>query len=107
MLRDIELDPAYFEEVLTFRADKQGESPETTSRSQQHCISIERPQLTMSKVVLGMIEKGSYRQNPDLRRKYTAKVCAVLRLIGKSLLHLHGAGAVHGNGKCCSGCMCL
>ena len=99
MLRDFELDPAYFEEILTFRADNQGESLAATSRSQQHCISIERPQLTMAKVVHGMIEKGSYRQNPDLRRKYTAKVCAVLKMIGKSLLHLHAAGAVHGNGK--------
>lgn len=68
-------------------------------QQQQFCVSVELPQMTLDKVVDGMKSNRNYRHDPNLRRKYAAKICAVLRLIGKSLRHLHASGAVHGNGE--------
>lgn len=64
---------------------------------QQFCISIECPQLTLDKVVDSMVSNGGYSPDQDLRRKYAAKVCSVLRLIGKAIRHLHASGGIHGN----------
>ena len=89
------MEPLYFEEVSTFAVSESGSEQEA---AQQYCISIERPRsITLDRVVEGMLKKGGYRHDPDLRRKYAAKVCAVLRLIGKGLRHLHASGGVHGN----------
>jgi serine/threonine protein kinase len=89
------LNSDYFEKVLTFSVNEDGS--QLQGAPQQYCISIECPQLTLDKVVDGMIKNGGYRHDPDLRRKYAAKVCAVLRLIGKALRHLHASGGVHGD----------
>jgi serine/threonine protein kinase len=82
------------EEVLTFGVN---EGPQSDDATQQYCISIERAQLTLDEVVDGMVQKGRYRHDANLQKKYAAKICYVLRSIAKALRHLHEAGAVHGN----------
>jgi hypothetical protein len=89
------LNSDYFEKVLTFSVNEDGS--QLQGAPQQYCISIEFPQLTLDKVVDGMVKNGGYRHDPDLRIKYAAKVCAVLRLIGKALVDLHASGGVHGD----------
>ena len=64
--------------------------------AQQYCISIESPQLTLDMVVDGMVQRGRYRHDANLQKKYAAKICYVPRCIAKALLHLHEVGAVHG-----------
>ena len=51
----------------------------------------------MNRVVDGMTKKEGYQYDTELRKKYAAKMCAVLRLIAKAIRHLHECGAVHGN----------
>jgi serine/threonine protein kinase len=93
----VELDNAFVEEVNVYveYMEASNESPDGTP--QQRCVSIERPQLTLDKVVAGMMKNGGYSSNRVLRLKYSAKVCSVLRLIGKALRHLHSSGVIHGN----------
>lgn len=64
---------------------------------QEFCIAIECPQLTLDRVVDGMTKKGGYVYDTELRKKYAAKMCAVLRLIAKAIRHLHESGVIHGN----------
>eukprot|EP00934_Nitzschia_sp_Nitz4_P008489 Nitzschia sp. Nitz4//scaffold15_size197535//72790//78495//NITZ4_001576-RA/size197535-augustus-gene-0.120-mRNA-1//1//CDS//3329537709//8479//frame0 len=92
-LEDFQLDPLFIEDVQIFADDSLGE----TDVQEQYCISIEQSQATLNLVVEGMVKKGGYSSDPKLRKKYAAKVCAVLRLIAKALRHLHNAGVVHGD----------
>ena len=97
-----DLDIHHVEEVLTFAVnessdgqplEEQGSNP--TAR--QFCISIERPSLTLDRVVDGMLRNEGYRRDPELRKRYAGKIFTVLRLIAKSLRHLHASGVVHGD----------
>lgn len=93
----VELDDMYVEEVNVFVEYTDELNDLVGATAQQRCVSIERPQLTLDKVVAGMIKNGCYAGDPEMRKKYAAKVCSVLRLIGKAIRHLHNAGVVHGN----------
>mmetsp|Transcript_38287 Transcript_38287/g.92623 ORF Transcript_38287/g.92623 Transcript_38287/m.92623 type:complete len:291 (+) Transcript_38287:4934-5806(+) len=92
MLRAYELDESKVEEVLTFSVREGGDGlPE------QSWVSIECPEATLKDVAGSMMRKGGYWNQPDLRSKYATKICLVLRLIAKSLRHLHSNGVVHGD----------
>jgi hypothetical protein len=94
------LDTTYVEEVLAFAVNEfSGQPPETegASSAQQFCISIERPSLTLDRVVAGMLRNDAYRRDPELRTRYAGKIFAVLRMIAKSIRHLHVSGVVHGD----------
>jgi hypothetical protein len=95
----VELDDSFVEEVNVYVEfmDAPMDSNDESPPPQQRCVSIEQPQLTLDKVVSGMLQNGGYSNNRDLRMKYAAKVCSVLRLVGKALKHLHASGIVHGN----------
>lgn len=93
----------YIEEVQVFGDLPNEEKTDDSHVEQQYCISIEAPQLTLDRVVDGMVRKGGYSGNEELQRKFAAKMCAVLRLIAKALRHLHNAGLIHGN-LCTSSC---
>lgn len=99
---DVLLENHFVEEVTVYVEHKEDDTANNSSNAeevtqQQRCVAIERPRLTLDKVVEGMSKNGGYADNQDLRRKYSAKICSVLRLIGKALRHLHSAGVVHGN----------
>jgi serine/threonine protein kinase len=94
---NIELDNAFVEEVEVFVEYVEPPYGSSEDAPQHHCVSIERPQLTLDKVVSGMLQNGGYTNDSSKRKKYSAKVCSVLRLIGKALRHLHTSGVVHGN----------
>mmetsp|Transcript_4487 Transcript_4487/g.8273 ORF Transcript_4487/g.8273 Transcript_4487/m.8273 type:complete len:787 (+) Transcript_4487:408-2768(+) len=93
----VELDNCFVEEVNVYVEYMDDPVGPSEALPHQRCVSIERPQLTLDKVVDGMLKNGEYSSNRDFRMKYAAKVCSVLRLIGKSLKHLHSSGVVHGN----------
>eukprot|EP00525_Craspedostauros_australis_P009584 CAMPEP_0198134106 /NCGR_PEP_ID=MMETSP1442-20131203/59909_1 /TAXON_ID= /ORGANISM="Craspedostauros australis, Strain CCMP3328" /LENGTH=371 /DNA_ID=CAMNT_0043795245 /DNA_START=109 /DNA_END=1225 /DNA_ORIENTATION=+ len=119
----VQLDSTFVEEVLTFTVNENpdqdainehgpaglyvrgggppftvNENPDHLSgRPSQYCMSLERPTLTLDGVVSGMMTNSAYQQDQSLRNKYSAKVAAVLRLIAKSLRHLHSNGVVHGD----------
>lgn len=44
-----------------------------------------------------MSNNAGYQHDTALRKKYAAKMCAVLRLIAKAIKHLHTSGVIHGN----------
>jgi len=92
ILRAYELDETKLEEVNTFSVWEGGDGS-----SEQSWVSIERPEATLKDVADSMMRKGGYWNQPDLRSKYATKVCLVLRLVAKSLQHLHSSGAVHGD----------
>ncbi|VEU36051.1 unnamed protein product [Pseudo-nitzschia multistriata] len=97
---EVELESNFVEEVNVYVEHLDDDSAsKTTSEEiqQQRCVAIERPRLTLDKVVEGISKNGAYENNKHLRLKYSAKLCSVLRLIGKALRHLHSAGVVHGN----------
>jgi serine/threonine protein kinase len=93
----VDLDNSFVEEVDVFVEYVEPPFGSSEDAPQHHCVSIERPQLTLDKVVNGMLENGGYTTDPHKRNKYSAKVCSVLRLIGKALRHLHTSGVIHGN----------
>ncbi|KAL3920284.1 MAG: hypothetical protein SGILL_003339, partial [Bacillariaceae sp.] len=97
-LLSFDLDPLFMEEVNVF-VEYADEDPSSSDDQavQKRCVSIEQPLLTLDKVVSGMKQKGGYQDNMRLRMKYAAKLCGVLRSVGKSLRHLHSSGIVHGN----------
>ena len=64
---------------------------------QQFCVAIELPSLTLDRVVEGMLKSDEFHRNPDMRTRYFSKVSVVLRLVAKSLRHLHEIGVVHGD----------
>jgi hypothetical protein len=99
---DFFLESRFVEEVNVYVEHPEDEnvtSPtEMPRQQQQRCVAIERPRITLNEVVQGMVKNGGYESgNADKRLKYSAKICSVLKLIGKSLHHLHDAGVVHGN----------
>jgi serine/threonine protein kinase len=83
------------EEAFTFSVYEGGVKHHDTP--QQFWVSIERPEVTLKDVADSMVKKGGYWNEPELRSKYAAKVCSVLRLIAKSLRHLHSRGVIHGD----------
>lgn len=91
-IRDILLDPVYVEEIQLL-----GDIAEAGEIHQHLCIAIECPQISLERVVDAMVKKGGYQHDVDLRKKYAAKMCAVLRLIAKAIRYLHRSGVIHGN----------
>jgi hypothetical protein len=67
------------------------------SSPQQYCLAIEKPNLTLDRVVDGMQKKEEYRFNEEMRNRYISKICMVLRLIAKAVQYLHVEGIVHGD----------
>eukprot|EP00980_Cylindrotheca_fusiformis_P008855 scaffold1888_cov120-Cylindrotheca_fusiformis.AAC.25 len=89
------LDVDKVEEVVTFSVNDGG--AKNTDLPQQFWMSIERPEVTLRDVADSMVRKGGYWNEPELRSKYAAKVCSVLRIVAKSLRHLHLSGVIHGD----------
>jgi hypothetical protein len=96
-LLSVELDDAFVEKVDVYVEYIDDPFNNSEEAAQQRCVAIERPQLSLDKVVAGMRQNGGYQNDLELRMKYSAKVCSVLRLVGKALRHVHESGAVHGN----------
>lgn len=92
------LDPVYVEEIQIL-----GDITGAYEGHQHHCIAIECPQISLERVVNAMVKKGGYQYDIELRKKYAAKICAVLRLIAKALRYLHRSGVIHGN-VCLANC---
>ena len=61
-----------------------------TKISKQFCVSIERPNYTLSRLVAGLKDSDNYTK----RAAY--KLSMILRGIGKSILYLHSLNIVHG-----------
>jgi len=97
---DLSLESQFVEEVNVYveHAEEENGIGDDEKQQQQRCVAIERPRQTLKEIVQGMTENGTYDSgNSDKRMKYSAKICSVLKLIGKTLRHLHEAGVVHGN----------
>jgi hypothetical protein len=66
IVRDHQLDPTHVEEILTFAANDNDRENFEGGASQQYCISIERPSLTLDRLVAGMLKNDGYKHNADL-----------------------------------------
>jgi len=96
ILQDVELDPIYVEDISYFCVDDLGVYTSGNAPS-QFCVTVERPTLTLARVVAGMPKGHEYREDPERFQRYLGRVSMVLRLIGKGMRHLHQEGVVHGN----------
>ncbi|KAG7368774.1 ankyrin repeat domain protein [Nitzschia inconspicua] len=96
-LLSVELDDEFVEKVDVYVEYLESPLGSKEEFAERRCVAIERPQLTLDKVVSGMQRNGGYQNDFEMKMKYCAKVCSVLRLIGKALRHLHESGIVHGN----------
>jgi serine/threonine protein kinase len=96
LLRENEIDFTLIEEVLVFAVGEDG-GEATEDGPKQYCVAIERPNLTLTGVVNGMLGNEECQSNSEVRKRYTGKVFSVLRLVAKALRHLHSLGIVHGN----------
>ena len=96
LFKQVHVDFSHFEEISTFNVGKGGMAT-NDSDSQQYCLSIEMPSLTLSSVIKGMLKNADCHQDPSLKLKYNMKVFTVLRSIAKSLHLLHEQGVIHGN----------
>ena len=90
------LDFEFVEEIAEF-AVHESAAQATEGAPQQFCLAIQRPNLTLDRVVEGMQKKEEYRYNEDMRNRYMNKICMVLRLVAKAIRHLHDVGLVHGD----------
>ena len=95
-MREFSFDPSYVEEMFMFGVHESSDDS-SDNAPQQFCVAIELPSLTLERVVGGMLKSDELHRNPDMRTRYFSKVCMVLRLIAKSLRHLHEVGVVHGD----------
>jgi len=59
-------------------------------------LATEQPDITLERVVRGMLQSSECQSDENVRRRYTGKVFALLRIVAKALHHLHSAGIVHG-----------
>lgn len=95
ILEDLEIDPS-FEEIVPFTLGESHQSyPLPKFGLQRFFIAIERPDLTLSGVVRGMLGSQDCRNDITVRQRYAIKVFSVLRLVAKALRRLHGQGFVH------------
>jgi len=92
-LKEIEFDTNCVE-VVNFFCIRDFEAYSSANAPEQFCVAVEKPSLVLSRVVAG---SDDYRQDPGRFHKYLTRVSMVLRLIGKSINHLHGHGLVHSN----------
>lgn len=97
MLREVNAIPGFVEESFEFAVHEDGGNEPHDDVPNQFCVAIERPSLTLDKVVDGMQRNEEYRYNAEMRSRYLSKVCMVLRLVAKSIRHLHQQGFVHGD----------
>ena len=81
---DVELDNRFVEEVNVYVEYTDSTVSIDREKQGQRCVAIERPQLTLDKVIDGMAKNGGYNKQ-NLRVKFSAKICTVLRSIGKAL----------------------
>lgn len=90
---------SHFEDVFCFiiGKDDRGRGPLPDDGRCLFCISTERPELTLSSVVRGMIGNKECQNHAQTRRRYANKVFSVLRQVAKALQRLHKQGLVHGN----------
>jgi serine/threonine protein kinase len=94
-LKNLELDFDCVEQVSCFVV---GEHDSYDSGGcQQYCVAIEKPTLTLDRVVAGMLKNEACRGNSELRKRYIAKIFSVLRSVAKALHRLHSFGIVHGD----------
>jgi serine/threonine protein kinase len=94
LLRERDLDYSLVEEAITFSV---GDGMSASKGAKQHCLSVERPTLTLADVVNGMMKNEDCLNIPEVRHRYMDKVFDVLRVVAKSLWHLHELGIVHGD----------
>lgn len=98
ILQDLEVDPSCFEEIVSFTVSGDDpSSPLPKDGRQRFFLSIERPDLTLSGVVRGMLGNQDCQNDMNVRQRYSIKVFSVLRLVAKAVRRLHGQGFVHGN----------
>jgi len=98
ILRDLSIDPSCFEEIETFTVSGDDpSSPLPQDGQQRFFVAIERPDLTLSGVVRGMLGSTDCQNDMNVRQRYTIKVFSVLRLVAKRLRLLHSQGFVHGD----------
>ena len=103
VLQDLIADQSSFEDIVAFTIDASGQCRFPRSALQRFFIAIERPDLTLSGVVRGMLGHHDCQNDMNVRQRYTIKVFSVLRRIAKCLQRLHGQGFVHGD-ICLSNC---
>ena len=96
LLLDHNFDFHFVEEITDFSV-LQFSSHLASSSPKQYCLAIEKPNLTLDRVVDGMQKKEDYCYNEDMRNRYMNKICSVLRLIAKAVQYLHDKGIVHGD----------
>lgn len=96
---ELDIDVDFFEEILTFvvRGSDANRGPLPDDERRRFFISVERPELTLSGVVRGMLGNQDCQNDAKVRQRYSAKVFSVLRLVAKSLQRLHAQGFIHGD----------
>mmetsp|Transcript_18088 Transcript_18088/g.41133 ORF Transcript_18088/g.41133 Transcript_18088/m.41133 type:complete len:301 (-) Transcript_18088:175-1077(-) len=86
-IQSMMLDYKYFEELNHFKIHQTDAFVENI----KHCIAIERPFMTLHKLV------STRNDDPNKFPKYIYRVTAILRLVAKGLTKLHRKNLVHGN----------
>jgi len=89
------LHPAFVEQVYIINLDD-NQRKDMTEMKDHFFIATEQAELTLDGVVSNLPKSIEWRYDEDRHCKYLTKVCAVLRVIGKAIRHLHNQGIVHG-----------
>jgi serine/threonine protein kinase len=99
VLHNLEFDFRYCEEIVTFSVggNDRNRGPLPNDGLRRFFISVERPSLTLTSIVRGMLRNHGCQTDSAVRRRYSEKVFSVLRMIALSLKWLHSQGFVHGS----------
>ena len=92
VLQEDGLDLAFVEGSFEFTVQE-----DDKSMPEQFCLAIERPSMTLNRVVEGMRQNSDYQRNDEMRARYMSKISMVLRTTAKCVRHMHQRGIIHGN----------
>ena len=96
ILKETKLDSEFIEKFHYFVAHEVGGFTGTNAPV-QFCIAIEKPYLTLSRIVEDMSRDRDRRQNPGKLSLYLEKVSFALYNIARAISHLHEVGVIHGD----------
>eukprot|EP00814_Leptocylindrus_danicus_P015920 CAMPEP_0116043830 /NCGR_PEP_ID=MMETSP0321-20121206/26644_1 /TAXON_ID=163516 /ORGANISM="Leptocylindrus danicus var. danicus, Strain B650" /LENGTH=645 /DNA_ID=CAMNT_0003524823 /DNA_START=138 /DNA_END=2072 /DNA_ORIENTATION=+ len=91
-VREVKFDSSLIE-TATYFCVHDFEAYSSANMPRQYCVAVERPNLTLSRVVAEISRDGL---DKEVQMRILTKVSMVLRLIGRCIRYIHSKNIIHG-----------